>query len=258
MTKIKTSSGFTLIEVAIVLLIIGFLIGSLIVPLGAQRETLHIKQARQELKMIEEAILGYAIANGRLPCPSSANVAGGNENPVGGGVCANSRGFIPAVTLGINGRFNCDNLLIDPWGNPYRYSVTTTSVADDPGNPVGSPDFTTFDELRFMFQDPLLILNPNLTICSTSACGTNLTIDAVAVIYSMGKHWNNIVSADEIENSETTIAGTGCGLANYAISNDNRYVHRESVEIVGSEYDDIVIWISPNILYAKLLAAGQL
>ena len=52
--------------------------------------------------------------------------------------------------------------------------------------------------------------------------------------------------------------GTGCGLANYNVSNDNICVHRESVEIVGSEYDDIVIWISPNILYAKLLAAGQL
>lgn len=258
MIKNKTSSGFTLIEVAIVLVIIGFLIGSLIVPLGSQRQTIQIKQARQELKMIEEAILGFAIANGRLPCPSSGDVAGGNENPGGGGACVDSRGFIPAVTLGISGRFNCDNLLIDPWGNPYRYSVTVTSVADEPANPLNSPDFTTSNEMRYIFQDPLLTLNPNLTICSTSACGTNLTIDAVAVIYSMGKHWNNIVSADELENSETTIAGTGCGLASYAISNDNRYVHRESVEIAGSEYDDIVIWISPNILYAKLLAAGQL
>ena len=52
--KNRTSSGFTLIEVAIVLVIIGLLIGSLIVPLGSQRETINIKQARQELKMIEE------------------------------------------------------------------------------------------------------------------------------------------------------------------------------------------------------------
>ena len=243
MIKNKTSSGFTLIEVAIVLVIIGLLIGSLIVPLGSQRQTLHIKQARQELKMIEEAIIGYVIANDRLPCPALAG--SGSEDPDPWvGVCTSPRGFIPATTLGISGRYNCDNLLIDPWGNPYRYSVTTANASA----------FTT----SISAVTPLSALTPNLSICSASGCADFLTQDAVAVIYSMGKHWNNIVSADETENAEATLPGTGCGPANYNVSNDNRYVHRESVEIVGSEYDDIVIWISPNILYAKLLAAGQL
>ena len=44
------STGFTLIEVAIVLLILGFILGAVLTPMSAQRETLKIKQAKEELK----------------------------------------------------------------------------------------------------------------------------------------------------------------------------------------------------------------
>ncbi|MDH5484760.1 MAG: type II secretion system GspH family protein [Gammaproteobacteria bacterium] len=241
LVKQKKLSGFSLIEMAIVLVIIGFTIGALIVPLGAQREVIKIKQAREELKVIEQAIMGFAIANGRIPCPAIPGT--GVEDPVGGGVCTNARGFIPVVTLGISGHFNCENLLLDPWGNPYRYSVTIANGSSFTTNVTVVPP-------------PLNAIN----VCDGSPCppATELTTEAVAVVYSMGKNWATMASADEIENGEGTIAGTGCGPANYNISNDDIYVHRESVEIAGSEYDDIVLWISPNILYAKLLEAGVL
>ena len=242
LTKRKQSAGFSLIEVAIVLVIMGFIIGALIVPLGAQREVIQVKQAREELKMIEEAIIGFSLANDRLPCP--AVPGSGVEDPAGGGACTSARGFIPASTLGLSGRFNCDNLLLDPWGNPYRYSVTTSNASA----------FTT----SISAVTPISLLAPNIDICSASGCANTLTNAAVAVIYSMGKGWSSVVSADETENAETTIAGTGCGAANYAISNDDIYVHRESVEVAASQYNDIILWISPNILYAKLLEAGVL
>lgn len=235
-------NGFTLIEVAIVLLIVGFLLGAIITPMGAQRETLRIKQAREELKMIEEALYGFVIAKQRLPCP--AQPGSGSANPDAAGPCApvNARGFVPSTTLGLTGRFNCDNLLLDPWGNPYRYSVTRSNgrafTTDIPAVGVAA-------------------LTPNLRICGDAACGVVLTTEAVAVIYSMGSGWNTLGGADETENAETTIA-SGCGLSNYRKSSDNRYVHRDRVEAGANQFNDIVRWISPNILYAKLLAAGVL
>lgn len=241
----KKTRGFTLIEVAIVLLIMGFLLGALMTPMGAQRENNNIKQARQELKTIQEAILGFAIANRRLPCP--ATPGSGLENPNTGGVCLPGfMGFVPSTSLGLDGNVNCDGLMLDPWGNPYRYSVTS----------VGAPDFTTVGEIVNVGP---AALNPDIQICKDNNCvaAEKLTNKAVAVIYSMGSNWSTLGGVDETENAETTIAST-CGLANYAIANDNEYVSHDRVEAGANQFNDIVSWISANILYAKLLAAGIL
>ena len=40
-------------------------------------------------------------------------------------------GFVPATTLGIAGPRNDDNLLLDAWSNPLRYSVTASDVDGD-------------------------------------------------------------------------------------------------------------------------------
>ncbi|MFW2372509.1 MAG: hypothetical protein ACN4GM_05255, partial [Gammaproteobacteria bacterium] len=82
--------------------------------------------------------------------------------------------------------------------------------------------------------------------------------EAVAVIYSMGSNWSTLGGADETENAETTTIASTCGLANYAMGNNDDYVSHERVERAGQEFNDIVSWISANILYAKLLAAGVL
>jgi len=243
-------NGFTLIEVAIVMLIIGVLISAAIMPLGAQRDTNNIKKVRAELKIIEEALYGFAIANsGRLPCPAQP-LSAGVEDPAGGGNCSNnSIGFVPAATLGISGNVNCNNLLVDPWGNPYRYSVTT----DDSGG-IASPDFTTATDINTL---GVAALNPDIRICTTSGCGIRLTDNAVAVIFSMGKSWSTVVSADESANAGEATLASACTAA-YDVAGDNDYVSHLPVETAGNEFDDIVTWISPNILYAKLLAAGQL
>lgn len=244
-----TNSGFTLIEVAIVLLIMGFLLGALITPMGAQRESNNIKLAKQEINTIQEAIYGFAIANGRMPC--SAQPGSGAESFTGIICDNNSIGFIPSASLGIVGNVNCDGLLLDPWGNPYRYSVTNTDV----NGGGASPDFTTVGDIAAVTP---AALNPDIRICTTSACAANLTAEAVAVIYSMGSNWNALGGADETENSgEANIAST-CGLVNYGTSNDNDYVSHGRIESGANQFNDIVSWISANILYAKLLAASIL
>ncbi|MCW8955430.1 MAG: type II secretion system GspH family protein [Gammaproteobacteria bacterium] len=241
--------GFTLLEMAVVLTIIAFMLGSVFMPMSAQRESNYIQQAREELKDIEEAIYGYAIANDRLPCPAQPGTAG-LASPTTSGNCTSGIGFVPAATLGFNGKVNCDGLLLDPWNNPYRYSITTNNSGGLP-----TADFTTINDTSLVTPAGL---NPNLQICTDNTCGANLTTRAVAVIFSMGKNWLNVVSADETENAGETTRASTCGLPAYDVGNNNNYVSRDRVEIVGSEYDDILIWISENILYAKLLAAGQL
>jgi len=252
-------NGFTLIEVAIVFVIIAALLSYTLLPLRAQRESANIKNARVKLVEIEEALYGFAIANGRLPCPT---IPGNNgvENPdpptshcAGNAAIGGYIGFVPTTTLGVKGEVNCDGLLLDPWGRPYMYSITNSSVS-------GNGDFVTFDGIR-LAGGPTAV-TPDIKICNdlsqncNAGAGSFSTDSAVAIIFSMGNR-ERPNSADENENAgDGTALASSCGLAAYQVGGDRFYYSAQRIEVAGQEFDDIVVWISPNILYAKMLQAG--
>src|SRR5437762_13621334 len=92
--------AFTLIELAVVLMLVGLLLSSVTYTLSAQVEQRTREQTQRILEQAREALIGYAVANGRLPCPASSGSSGA-ESPPGGGECTNYYdGFLPAVTLG--------------------------------------------------------------------------------------------------------------------------------------------------------------
>src|SRR5688500_10078736 len=114
--------AFTLVEMAVVLAIIGLLLGSLMYTLSAQTEQRARGETQRTLEQAREAILGYAVANGRLPCPASA-ASMGVESPAGGGDCTNYYdGFLPAVTLGFQ-PVDSQGFALDAWNNRIRYAV---------------------------------------------------------------------------------------------------------------------------------------
>ena len=78
-----------------------------------------------------------------------------------------------------------------------------------------------------------------IQICTTAACTATLTTTAAAVIVSRGANWATAISPDETENT----------------NGDNKFV---SHDLVQNGYDDLVVWISPNILFSKMVAAGKL
>jgi len=266
--------GFTLIEMAIVMLIIGVLIGTAILPLRAQRDSANINQARKEIKTMVEAMYGFAIANNRLPCPTLPN-AGGAEQGGGAGNCIDgggndfSHGFVPSSTLGLKGSVNCDGLLVDPWGNPYRYSITMADLGGV-GAAGADFDFAITNQIKLekdLAANGLADVVGDLRICSNlgapcnngTAAANQVADEVIAIIFSMGKHWTNL-SADEQENAgeaNTSVAST-CGLPDYPLGNDRFFYASNSVEVAGSEFDDIVEWLSTSVLYAKLLAVGHL
>ncbi len=240
--------GFSLVEMAVVLVIIGLLLGGLLMPLSAQMEQEKRNKTTLLLEDIKEAILGFAVANDRLPCPAMP-VSAGVEAPVGGGTCTSQFGFVPVVTLGLAGDTNTDGLLLDAWGNPLRYSVTRTG---------GSFDFTTFNNIA-------LGANPDLVVCDTASasginCSAGMTLvsNAPVVLYSMGKDGAlNPGSAEQLENGETTLGG-GPAAVNYRVSSNRVFTSAIYRDDVGNQFDDLVTWISPNILYSRMVKAGVL
>ena len=230
-------AGFSLVEVAVVMLIMSLLLGGVLSSLTVTREMNNRAEVESQLDEVAEALFGFAQATGRLPCPATA-ASNGLEAPAGGGVCTQQHGFVPSVTLGLTGSVNNDGLLLDSWRSPLRYSVTTAN---------GSA-FTTANGMR---TTTMGLLTPDLRVCDAAACGNVIANSAPVVLLSLGADWASFNNADvdATENSgEVTVDG-------YRLGNDNDFVQADYIE---DTYDDLISWISPSILYTRLIAAGQL
>lgn len=78
----KRTRGFTLIELAIVLVIITFLIGGLAMPLSAQIQARRIAETKKILEEAREAIIGYAMSNRTNECKCLYKVDNTGEKPL--------------------------------------------------------------------------------------------------------------------------------------------------------------------------------
>jgi prepilin-type N-terminal cleavage/methylation domain-containing protein len=64
-------SGFTLVELTMVLIIVALLSTGLLFGVSAQRSIAENAEAQRLLENNREVLLGFAITRGRLPCPAS-------------------------------------------------------------------------------------------------------------------------------------------------------------------------------------------
>jgi type II secretory pathway pseudopilin PulG len=220
--------GFSLLEVGIVLIIMAALMGSMLKPFGARMVERQRAQTQAQLQTIRDAVLGFAAARHRLPCPADQDAV------VPLADCDQFSGYVPAAALGLSGRFSDEGLLLDSWGNPLRFAISRSDVDAD-----GQADFTTALEMQ---EIGISALKPDLRVCANNSCDSERANQVVAVIYSTGRQAGRAESADEIEN----------------LDGDSRYVSRDLDQAGDDQFDDLVIWLSENVLYSKLIQAGAL
>lgn len=263
--NIFKQSGFTLIEVAVVLVIIGLLVGSFIGTFGDRIETTRRNNTLKQLEEIKTALLGFAAAEGRLPCPANP-LSNGEEAPVGGpdplnffAQCVSRHGFVPGSTLGLNGPYNRDSLLIDSWASPIRYSVT------------GANSYAFVKDGKM--QDVTMAnLDPDLIVCSVASAAGNscsagftMTDNAPFVLLSLGKDGHDLIAAmnaNQGENSGEMNSATNAAGENiaYPVAGDRVFVSKvySSIDSTAGQFDDLIIWMSPYVLYSRMMEAGQL
>lgn len=260
--------GFSLLELAIALAVVGLLLGGLLIPLSTQIAQRNESATQKQLDEIKEALLGFAAANGRLPCPASAASKGVEFFAAGGdasnGDCGSASGgafigFVPGVTLGLS-QVDAEGFAVDAWGNnPYnriRYAVSSDTL-----NSVQYP-FTRFGGMRsatmsWVASAELLhvcaagtgvALTGGAWHCAAGGDATNtLTFNAPVVIWSTGANSaTGGTSTDEIQNPNPV---NGSSL-------DRIFVSR--TRSASPEFDDIVTWMSAGRLVNRLIVAGQL
>ncbi|MBW2108751.1 MAG: prepilin-type N-terminal cleavage/methylation domain-containing protein, partial [Deltaproteobacteria bacterium] len=102
------AAGFTLIEMAVVVVIAGIIISIVASVLPSLVQSSKVKKARAILENADNALQGYAIANYRLPFADS-----GTDGEEDTGVYV---GNLPYRTLGLLSG-------TDTWGNNIKYGV---------------------------------------------------------------------------------------------------------------------------------------
>ncbi len=127
--------GFTLIEMAIVLVIIGLAAAMLLTAGSAMLDNQRRKAVRAQLDTLDNAMAQFVAVNKRLPCPADGHLPVvsptlGVEVVDAGGTCnaaAIPNGILPWVTLGLS---RAD--IVDPWGGYMTYRVDPALAAAAP------------------------------------------------------------------------------------------------------------------------------
>jgi len=231
------TSGFTLVEMAIVLVIIGLLLGGMLMPLSAQMDQRRISETQKALDEINQALLGFAIANGYLPCPADPALASGAAGAgqararTTSACTGGNNGVLPWATLGVSET--------DAWGRRYTYRVTTVFADTTDGTGCGIAKAGVSFELCSTGDATIRIASGGTPVASTIPAVTiSHGKNGFGAYTTAGTQLAVSTDADEIENSDS----------------DTDFVHK----IQTSTYDDLVAWVTPNTLFNRMVAAGKL
>lgn len=263
-------TGFSLIELAIVLVVVALLLGGLLVPLTTQIEQQKIRETQKAMDEIKEAIVGYALshvaADGRpyLPCPdrrtgaatATDNNDGHEDRNAVGGACQVVEGNVPWADLGVSRN--------DAWGNYFTYRVASEYSNSNAGFSLAA--VTT----------NILVCENDVGAACISAVATANQVPALIVSHGQNGFYainSNYTQADIPAGYPSVPDATRSS----AFEQENGNVHGDCTAIPGDgtcykyvsktsgtigaatgEFDDLVTWLSPNILFSRMVAAGRL
>ena len=230
-------------------MIIALVLGGMLNPLGSLLEGRQRAEAGAGLERIKEALVGFAMINGYLPCPTTATDPNSVDYGLEAAGCSTDpaeEGYLPWRTLGVTE--------VDPWGLPrtndggpfngyWRYRVDR--------------NFSNSGTLFTMTT----ALTENLTVAdSRGNLLTAPTETPVAIIYSTGA---NLTADGENADFEGATCGNAGGYnpGGSTICPDGEPLYQGG-DAVGTgsmaTFDDIMVWISRPRLYNRMVTAGRL
>jgi prepilin-type N-terminal cleavage/methylation domain-containing protein len=284
----RRNQGFSLVEIAVVLVIIAILATAIGVPLASQLDQQRTLDTQKQLEVAREALYGFAMANGRLPCPAIGTSAGRESFCLAAsGTCVSTTdvqshgrcaagatppippvsGFLPAVTLGLS-PVDSSGYFVDAWGltaNRVRYAVSkvTYTESDYTGAPpAGCPATLTH---------PLTKTDGIKGATMSCLAGTHELVNLLTVkstTVSDSPHGctpiNFTVKAPfvvfSVGRNAGTTGGTGADEAQNVTPTTITFVSHPPTPSgnCAGEFDDIVTWGSLNTLFSRMVQAGKL
>ena len=288
----KRTRGFTLIELAIVLVIVTILIGGLAMPLSAQIQARRIAETRADMQAIHDTLIGYAMSHyitpPSTPCTCNYDLNGDFdttssciETRLCPATSAPSTSFTPTrhhlpcpdtSNDGIEGlrssaTGDCEQTRgglpwitlgvkgQDAWGNRYTYAIT--------------PEFGN-NKIGFTSMSPAPPATPptnpsagKLNIYPNNTCGTpSAAKDVPVIVVSHGPNGRGARNVNFISGTPTPAPPSDT--SKDELQNLNRL---ESLLPCGNNtqfvranpsdaFDDLLMWVSSNELFNRVCPAG--
>jgi prepilin-type N-terminal cleavage/methylation domain-containing protein len=103
--SLPSEAGFSLIELSLVMVILALLVGPVLIPLQQQRTELTVRATEKQLEEAREALIGYALLMGHLPCPDYQSDPNQADYGLAASDCSHpsSEGWFPFRSLGLVG-----------------------------------------------------------------------------------------------------------------------------------------------------------
>lgn len=274
--------GFTLIELAIVLVIITILIGGLVTPLTAQIQARRIAETRAEISATRDAVMGFAMSHTcAIDCTSSINTPNTTScQTARTDYCASAaaatqplinRHFLPCPDVNGDGREDrnaasgeCTNAATsargglpwltlgvkghDAWGNRLTYAVTQAFAAHSgfASTPVVTPASLMVYADRTCIS-AVVAENVPLVIVSHGANGRGATnVNGGTPLAAAS------VPAAERQNLPTYTTPMVCSTPPPRTLNDRSFISRNP----DNDFDDITYWMSSGELFNRVCPAG--
>ncbi|MDR2239196.1 MAG: type II secretion system GspH family protein [Zoogloeaceae bacterium] len=220
--------GFTLVEMAVALLVMALLVAGMMLPLSAQQELRARRETENTLNDIREALTGYAAGHAAsdgkpyLPCPDTDD-DGIQNRSASPGACAALEGALPWADLGL-GRD-------DAWNNRFRYRVSAAFSDSGAGFALNGAG--------------------DIDVCADSACaaGSKIAGGIPVLVLSHGRNGFGAFNANGFMHAAPSDADE---LEN--ANGDNRFISKSP----DGAFDDLVIWLPPSVLINRMITAGRL
>jgi prepilin-type N-terminal cleavage/methylation domain-containing protein len=229
--------GFTLVELAIVLIIVGLLLAMFLTPLTAQREIRARAETQALLEQAREALIGYAVANRHLPCSDTDAIPDGIENRNVAGDCVNAEGILPWNTLGID--------RVDAWDHYFRYRADDTFTNSNSALLFTIADAESASGIQINGESGALVSTSSRPAAIILSHGSN-GFGAISTIQATPDNQLPTPAAGQVDELENT-------------DGDLVFVsHVPTPKGSANEFDDMLIWISPKVLINRMIVAGRL
>jgi prepilin-type N-terminal cleavage/methylation domain-containing protein len=265
----RCARGFTLVELAIVIFIIGLLIAGLIGPVEVQLEARDRHRTQVALDAAGEALYGYALSNRRLPCPDQDG--DGMEDPTfdpsnaSTATCDGDGGFLPWADLAVGPG--------DAWGNRFTYRVTAPSYIRPAQDTVCNGDAGGTLEFDICATGDIEILTRGDDASSSANIEGKFEFAAISpgsVVAVVLSHGRNGYGATGTDGSLREAVPSSNADEDENADGDNGFVARRYSRTQSGcaddddegtplcEFDDLVLPISRSILNSRMVSAGQL
>lgn len=224
--------GFSLLELAIALVILSLMMGWLMTPLRVQQSLQKYQQTEQRLQMAQQGLLGHAVIYHYLPCPDTDSPPDGWENVLPNQSCTSVEGMLPWMQLGL--------VATDAWGRYFRYRVDST-----------------FSHHAQWFSVAAAENASNIQVVGDSGATTSSPSRPAAIVLSHGENGLGGIQSVSGGQSHAMTAPVHPDEQENA-DGDLTFVDKAQQQSGNAVFDDRLIMLSPKVLIQQMVQAQRL